>query len=420
MPAHAEATVPSAAVRQSRGRKTAGARLLGLLFWLVVLGLIGLNAWRLWTDFSLVPMKTVNGWLASGQIEEAERALRQRLSALPHDGDARLKLARILGKREDYLGCARELHKVPYWWPAKADAAFNEAQAFKMVNHGRDAEAAWRAVIANDPLHPASPTIFSGAVQELVAFYMLESRFDEARAAIWRAYDESIPADRPNILIMRMRAELERIAHEEAVAKLRSFVAADPGDWEARRALALEEQATRHVDGATREIQAVLEARPGEASVWRTDLELLHQRGDLDGMKAALAKLPPSADSDAEIWKFRGMVHESDGDLAGASDAYRRAVDLKPYEATYLYKLGMAEQRLGKVEDARKHTKQSQALNQAYSQLRNAYLQYLQSREQSKPSAAAYQTAVERLASLCETLGWKREAAAWRGLLREE
>jgi tetratricopeptide (TPR) repeat protein len=407
------------AARTGPRRAQARGLILRLAFWGLVLTLIGLNAWWIWDRQPPVEMKTINAWLASGRLDDAERALRVQMRRSRHDGEARMKLARLLGQRGDYLGCAELLHQVPYWWPRKAEALFLEGQAYKLVDRARDAEAAWKACIAADPLHPVPSTYFRGAARELIAFYVLESRLDEARQTVWKAYDEASPPEHAGVLAMRMRAELERISHEEAVTKLRRYVSVTPDDWEARRALAREEQQTGHEDAAERNIKACLKAQPANPDVWRTWLEILQHRGDLDTLKTAVSGLPAAADLDAEIWKYRGLARELAADLPGAQLAYRRAIELKPYEATYYYKLGLIEQRLGHPEEARNHTRQSQQLNQAYSELHNAYINYLDTAQRAKPADPDYSAAVNRLAKLCEQLGWKREADAWRGLLSQ-
>jgi Flp pilus assembly protein TadD len=364
-------------------------------------------------------MKSINAWIVRGRLDDAERALRDLLRRSPDHGEARMKLARLLARHADYLGCAEQLHRVPYWWPAKAEALFLEAQAYKLIDRARDAEAAWKACIADDSLHPVPPRIFHGAARELIGLYILEGRLDEARRTVWRAYEASDRADRPGILVMRMRAELERIAHEEAVAKLRRYVGTTPDDWEARRALALEEQWAGDQAAANRHMAACLKARPADPVVWRTWLEILDQRGDHDGIQAALARLPPSARGDAEIWKFRGLARVWAGDLAGAAEAFARAARLNPYEGEYFYRLGISEHRLGRPDQARQHTQHSRELRQAEAQLHDAYFDYLKISQKATPGDADYQAAVQRLASLCEQLGWKREADAWRQVLSE-
>src|SRR5260221_149551 len=90
----------------------------------------------------------------------------------------------------------------------------------------------------------------------LNAWWVWDDRLDEPRQALWRAYDMAGPIDRPAILVMLLRTEFERIAHEEAAATLRRYVHATPDDWEARRALAIEEQWAGHEHAAESNIQA--------------------------------------------------------------------------------------------------------------------------------------------------------------------
>ena len=50
---------------------------------------------------------------------------------------------------------------------------------------------------------------------------------------MWTAYDHAAPVDRPVLLAMRMRPELERISPKESIAVLKRYVAAAADDWEA-------------------------------------------------------------------------------------------------------------------------------------------------------------------------------------------
>jgi tetratricopeptide (TPR) repeat protein len=421
MSTHADPAAPPAVGARPRPRRPSPwRRLLRLGCWGLVFTLIGLNSWWVWDDRPLVEIRTINDWIARGRWDDAERALRHHLRRSRSNGEARMVLARLLAIRKDYLGCARQLHEVPAWWPAKGEALFLEAESYKRVDRARDAEAARKACLAADLLHPVPPRFFHAAARDLTAHYILEVRLDEARQTLWRAYDMAGPIDRPAILVMLLRAEFERIAHEEAAATLRRYVHATPDDWEARRALAIEEQWAGHEHAAESNIQACLKARPADPGVWRSWLEILHRKGDLEGVKAALNRLPPSADGDAEVWKYRGLAREWAGDPAGASEAYRRATLLKPYDSSSFYRLGLTEQRLGRTEQARDHIRHSQELNRAYLELHTAYLKYVETSQRAKPGDANYDALVERIASLCDQLGWTREADAWRRVLSDE
>jgi Flp pilus assembly protein TadD len=213
---------------------------------------------------------------------------------------------------------------------------------------------------------------------------------------------------------MRLRAELKRLGHAESLGRLRRFAAADPTDWESRRALAVEEQVAGRPDEADRQIAACLRARPDDPWVWRSRLAILHLRGDRDALSAALRRLPRSADSDPEVWKYRGLSLLADGAADAAAVAFRRAVALNPSEPEYAYHLGMAEQRQGLRDQSALNLLCSRRLREDLRQLDDAYHAYAAVAARDRPDDPDRAPAAERIASLCERLGWVRDAAAWR------
>jgi tetratricopeptide (TPR) repeat protein len=379
----------------------------------LTLALIALNAWWLWGDWSTPQMKAIDASIAQGRLDEAERALERRLQWSAGDGDAGMKLARLLVKRGDNLGGARRLHRVPFWWPNKGEALFLEGQAFKLADHARDAEAAWKACITDDPLHPLASRMFHGAGKELVTLYVLEKRLDEARQVLWRAFGESTPEERPGVLATLVRLELERIDHNEAANRLREYLAADPEDHEVRRALALEEHATGDEASADRDLEACLRSRPDDPLVWRARLEILNDRGDAEATREAIARLPATTEGDAKVWMYRGLDRQREGDKAGAVEAFRRSAKLAPYDAEVLYRLGLAELAHGLAELGREHVARSLRLRQSYETLRDGYQSFLEQASRTPRDEAGYRSAIERLATTCRALGWAREADAW-------
>ena len=69
-------------------------------------------------------------------------------------------LARALAARGDLLGCARQLHEVPYWCPQKPEALYREGQAYFQLDRARDAEDAWLELIKDDPSAPRSRRLY--------------------------------------------------------------------------------------------------------------------------------------------------------------------------------------------------------------------------------------------------------------------
>lgn len=392
------------------------SRIATLGFWISILSLIALNAWRAWEDRPTDTPRALQQRVNRGNDPAAEQELRRYLRQSPYDGEARMTLARALAARKDFVPCGRELRKVPDWWPAKPEALFLEGQAWKLADHAASAEAAWEALLVNDPLHPIDPRYYSGAARELIAHYVVKGRLDLARDVLWRAYDTAAPHEKSGVLLMRLRAELERVPHEEAVQTLRRYVAADPTDWESRRALALEEQIAGQPAAADREIAATLAARPDDPRAWRTKLEILHLRGDAKGLSEALKHLPKGADKDPEIWKFRGLESLQANHAEAALQAFKKASELQPSEPEYAYLVGTTAARLGQKDDAAREIRRSQRLRDDFQQLHEAFAKYQELASRSSPGPDL-DSAATRLAELCTRLGWQREAEAWKKTL---
>ena len=88
------------------------------------------------------------------------------------------------------------------------------------------------------PLHPAPSKILREVTLRLLELYATENRWEDSASVIWNAYEHTDPADHLPLLSMRVRSELERLSPEASISTLKRYVAADPSDWEALRALA--------------------------------------------------------------------------------------------------------------------------------------------------------------------------------------
>jgi tetratricopeptide (TPR) repeat protein len=401
-----------AGIRPSPVRRSRAATIKPLTLMLGAC-LVGFNLWWYWRDTRLLAnLNTISGWIGKGQYDLAEPALMGHLRQAPNDGEARMMLARILGVRNDLLGCARQLHQVPFWWPTKAEALYREGQAYFMIDRAKDAEAAWLAVVEHDPLHPTSVEIFHDASLELLKLYSTEDRWEDAHVIIWGAYEEASPADHPILLSMRLRSELERVAPAVSIVLLQRYVAAVPTDWEALRALARAELALGRQDEANLHFQTCLKNQPENPRVWRDYLNMLNDQGDLDTLKSVLSKIPQAAESDPDIWKLRGNLKEKDRNWAGAAEDYHKALEINPYARGCHYRLAMVEQRLGHTDQATRYRKQADELREAQTQLRSGYATFLDAQANHNPGGPDLPASLRRLASLCETLGWARVAEA--------
>jgi len=398
-------------------RRRAGPFVWNLVGACLLVCLFVFNVWWYGRETRPLPeVKTVSDWMDRAQYVRAESALREHLRRSPHDGEARMMLARALAARGDLLGCARQLHEVPYWWPQKAETLLREGQSYLQIDRAKDAERAWLEAIKEDPLHPIAPELLHDACQELLKLYANEDRWEDAFPVIWTAYDRASPDEQPVLLVMRMRSELERVSQKESIAMLRRYVAADAADWEALRALARAELALGDHADAARHFQACLQGRPDDVRAWNNYLTMLLEQGELDAFLALLAKAPRSAESEPETWMFRGVAREKAGDWHAAAEDFHRAIELNPYVPKYYYRLAMAEERLGLRDQAVAHRKQTKELNEARTQLPVAYAEYFAAIAPDKVGAPDRAAACKHFASICETLGWSRAAQAWNRL----
>lgn len=418
---HAPAAIEK---RTDRSRPTTARRVGRWLARLACLGLVAglaaFNAWWYWRE-SRPPVdgRTIQDWIASGRYDRAEAALRERLRRAPHEVEARMTLARVLAARGDMIGCARELDRIPYWSPRRPEALFRAAQAYLAADRARDAESSLRALLDDDPLHPPDPGLYHDASQELLKILAAEDRWDDAYPIIWKAFDHAAPADRPLVLTMRIRSELERVAPAETIKVLRKYLAADPSDFEALRAMARAKLALgRHAE-AVRDIESCLRARPDDPRAWRDYLSMLQSLGEQEAFDANLARVPRSAESEAEIWTFRAQASERAGDLNGAARNYREALSRNPNLSNAHYSLAIIEERLGHRQEAAAHRKRWQELRDARTRLPQAGRDYqaalaAASAPDAPPAALAkLRTASFRIAAIWADLGVDRAAEAF-------
>ena len=404
------AVTPLSRRRSRLGWKLSGFVLLG--------GLSAFNFWWYWRDARPLPdHMTVSEWIYREQYAEAEAVLRERLRRSRQDFKARIMLARVMAARNDFLGCARELHEVPFWCPQKAEALYREGQSYLVLDRARDAERAWLEVIKDDPLHPVTPELYHDACQELLKIYAIEDRWEDAYPIIWKSYDHADPIDHPVLLTMRMRPELERVSQKEAIGVLTRYVTALPDDWEALRALARAELAVGQYADSARHFKACLTGRADDVRVWRDYLAMLLEQGELESFLALLKQAPEGADNEPETWMFRGVASEKIGDWAAAAGAFRKAIELNPAIPKYYYRLAMVEERLGFRNAAATHRQRTKEMNDARSLLPAAYAAFFAAKNQKKPGSQPMDAACRRLASLCETLGWLRAAQGWNRMV---
>jgi tetratricopeptide (TPR) repeat protein len=392
---------------------------------LLAAALTSLATWQLVRDLRPLPeLTTVESLIHREKLEEAQAALRVILEHSPRHGTARRMLAQLLAKRGDLLGCARELGRIPFWWPDRRDEQFLEGQAWLDSRRARDAEQAFLGCVRDDPLHPADPDRVAGAAKALVTLYLLEERIPEAHDVLWQAYTQASPAERGPILNMHMRAEIERIEPKEAAATLREYAAADSSDWQARRALAHAEELQGNRSEANSLIAACLRERPDSVEGWRMWLTILADRNQPEALAEAIAAMPATVRraDDSTIQELQGIDRINAQEFERAFERLEAALRVDPQNPDLHFRLAGVAQRLGRPDLAETHRATSHKIRKARQAIPEALLAY---RDCQRPAASAAgraqrALAMENLAQICETVGWERLGEEWHKLAGAE
>ena len=399
-----------------------------------VLSLVGLNAWWAWDARSLPPLKEVDRWIARDRDLDAHSArwwevwqpahdndgaiavLRRALLHSPHDDHAAMMLGRALGARKDYRGAAEAWRTVPYWSPRKPEALYAEGLAWLQIWRVREAEKALLAYLDDDPNHPTPHPHARTVLNKLLDVLALEDRWEDARRLIWRAYDDPSlgPISRRGLLETSLRTRLERSNPAASLFNLRKIVAADPGDLNARRALAVAANAEGQIEEADREIRACLDAHPRDPKTWGARVEMLRARDDFPAIVEAVAQAPPEADADARMAMARGRVRRQERDHAAAAEAFAKAVALTPEDPDARNALALSLRLCGRSKEAEVHRRRHAELEAVSTkQIPDAVNAYKDASERPRRDLQEMKAAMRGLSAACRGMGWNRDADGW-------
>lgn len=101
-----------------------------------------------------------------------------------------------------------------------------------------------------------------------------------------------------------------------------------------------------------RRLKELLDRFPGNLELLAYFLQKATTRGDIDEVTALLGQAPPEAVDDNRFWRFKGWVHGQSDQPAEAEVAYRRALEIDPYDFATQHQLGGALRKGGKLEEA--------------------------------------------------------------------
>lgn len=149
-----------------------------------------------------------------------------------------------------------------------------------------------------------------------------------------------------------------------AIDALQHSVSLDPKDAASRVALGNLLAKRGRTDAAIEQLQAAERINPSDPEIHAQLVPLMEKAGNRDGARAEKAKLTAlksDAGKDQEIAQLNDQASQllGAGNAKGATENYRRAVQLNPHDAKLHYNLSLALDRLGETAAERKELQQA-------------------------------------------------------------
>ena len=159
-----------------------------------------------------------------------------------------------------------------------------------------------------------------------------------------------------------------------------------------------------------------LDARHDDPRVWSDYLTMLHGLGETDAFDATMARVPSFAETEPDLWIFRGeaserarrLVHRR-GTLSPGSGAQREPAHGPLPADDHRGSPGPLRNKPTRTASAGTSCTRRGSLHEAL----DAYLDAQERLTNDSPELLA---SMKRLASICQTLGWSRAAEAWSRL----
>lgn len=413
-PAPASPIPPDVAAGTSSADAAPGRRLgklVALILGLIALGGLALAAPRLGWRWTSPTAASVESALASRQFGRAIDEAQDLLRATPNDPRLLYNLARGYMGAGDAERAVEALQKIPPWSLRKPEALFYEGKIRLAQKRGRDAEQAFRACVAT------GAPVADNARLELLAILAMEERFDAFKQVFWEVYPRLGASDRLPVLTMRMRLEFEQVKPELNAESLREFLAADPGDTQARAGLAAAlDHAGDPIQALTLYAQALQEA-PEDLSLRERYLDLLNRTGESASLRTVLAQRPAGSDDRAAIQRFLGLVAQTDGKLPEAEAAYHRSIAADPGVSETHHRLSQVLQRLGQREAAAAAAAERDRINRVRDALHKAWNDFADTFENRPEQLTA--DLLLGMSRACGACDLSREADAWASAARQ-
>ena len=282
----------------------------------------------------------------------AVTSLRKAVELLPAQSRPRYLLGRALERYGDMKGALDAFEGAERLDPRDLDTVLAHAQALNQAKRFADAEGKFRAALGIDA---NSVTARLGLARSLDAQHKPEAadayrsyfelrpgdspdRLQLARMAFReKQYDEALAElDRadggkdPSADSLRLRADIQVAqAHwEEAIATLRSGIAAAPGDVQLQAGLGRIYLQKRDFPAAEKELKAALQIKPGYLPALKDLSSTYTLAGNCAATLGVLDEIARQEVPNAGAWFVRAICCDKLGQAQAAVDAYQKFLDL--------------------------------------------------------------------------------------------
>ena len=288
----------------------------------------------------------------AGRMAAAESAFRRVLKARPNQPDALHMLGLLAHQRGDQQRAVKLIKDAIRRSPANPSFHTNLGSALQAQGRVQAALSSYRRALAADPNHVPANYNLGNLLSEA-------GRLEEARTAFQRAADLSPGFADAQFNLGNILSRLEDL--RGAVAAYRRCLEVAPRFAPAHFNLGNALRDLADLEGAQRSYRRALEIDPGLAAAEVNLAGVLKRQHRIEPAMAhcrrALELRPDLAQAHAHL----GHIHLLTGDADAAVAAYRYATRLDPDFAAGHMGLAAALGKLGRLDDAREHSRQGLA-----------------------------------------------------------
>jgi tetratricopeptide (TPR) repeat protein len=242
---------------------------------------------------------------------------------------------------------------------ATIDEAMQLALAHQHGGRMREAEAAYREILARDPRHVEALNNLGNVLQDGGQLEAAIQCFERALA---------LRPDAPPLHFNLANALRAGGFQLRALAGYRQAVALEPNFAAGYNNLALLQKEMGELDGAQRSLEEAVRVDPNYAEAHYNLGWVRQDRGDLSGAGESYRRSIELQPQNAAAHHSLGWVRQDRGDLSGAGESYRSAIELEPQNAVAHFNLGLVYQAQSDWERARRQFSEALRIRPQYAQ----------------------------------------------------